>query len=147
MRGGNRWAKSAARSIAARSFAMVHDSGRSVHEGVLQGSIHYNGLHESIHGGKQGMEKSTSLMLSEMFLSEIYADGSSTNNIGKLSSIKMLGASVKHFVDESVHGGRKGSVKYSSEWIHDDERKDDSNSNEHTSSNPWKRKVNSLKPL
>lgn len=147
MRGGNRWAKSAARSIAARSFAMVHDSGRSVHEGVLQGSIHYNGLHESIHGGKQGMEKSTSLMLSELFLSEIYADGSTTKNIGTVSSIKMLGASMKHFMDESVHGGKKGSVKYNSEWIHDDERIVNSNSDEHTPSHPWKRKVNSLKPL
>lgn len=146
MRGGNRWAKSAARSIAARSFAMVHDSGRSVHEGVLQGSIHYNGLHESIHGGKQGMQKSTSAMLSELFLSEIYADGS-TPNIGTLSSMKMLGASVKHFVDESVHGGKKGSIRYNSEWVHDDEQEEDSNSNEHTSSDPWKRKVKSLKPL
>lgn len=146
MRGGNRWAKSAARSIAARSFAMVHDSGRSVHEGVLQGSIHYNGLHESIHGGKQGMQKSTSAMLSELFLSEIYADGS-TPNIGTLSSMKMLGASVKHFVDESVHGGKKGSIRYNSEWVHDDEQEEDSNSNEHISSDPWKRKVKSLKPL
>jgi len=146
VRGGNRWAKSAARSIAARSFAMVHDSGRSVHEGVLQGSIHYNGLHESIHGGKQGMQKSTSAMLSELFLSEIYADGS-TPNIGTLSSMKMLGASVKHFVDESVHGGKKGSIRYNSEWVHDDEQEEDSNSNEHISSDPWKRKVKSLKPL
>eukprot|EP00890_Picochlorum_soloecismus_P004623 jgi/Picsp_1/5161/NSC_02524-R1_calcium calmodulin-dependent protein kinase type iv-like len=146
VRGGNRWAKSAARSIAARSFAMVHDSGRSVHEGVLQGSIHYNGLHESIHGGKQGIGSSTSLILSELFLSEIY-DGSSSRNSGKLSSIKMLGASVKHFMDESVHGGRKGSVKYNSEWVHDDEQEEDSNSNSNMSSHPWKRKVNSLKPL
>jgi len=125
---------------------MVHDSGRSVHEGVLQGSIHYNGLHESIHGGKQGMQKSTSAMLSELFLSEIYADGS-TPNIGTLSSMKMLGASVKHFVDESVHGGKKGSIRYNSEWVHDDEQEEDSNSNEHISSDPWKRKVKSLKPL
>eukprot|EP00889_Picochlorum_renovo_P003893 jgi/Picre1/30923/NNA_006282.t1 len=79
---GRTWAKSVAHTIAARSFAMAHDAGRSVHEKVLEGS-------------QYGMRR--------------VADSSSVTegNLDRsVSSFKLVSIAMKHYMEErSVHKG------------------------------------------
>ncbi|WPT10576.1 Calcium-dependent protein kinase 1 [Picochlorum sp. SENEW3] len=79
---GRTWAKSVAHTIAARSFAMAHDAGRSVHEKVLEGS-------------QYGMRR--------------VADSSSVTegNLDRsVSSFKLVSSAMKHYMEErSVHKG------------------------------------------
>lgn len=86
---GRTWAKSVAHTIAARSFAMAHDAGRSVQERVLEGS-----------------QYGTRRVADIVTISQVSPEKS-------LSSFKLVSSAVKHYMEErSVH---KGSSRHGHE--------------------------------
>jgi len=82
---GSNVAGSFARNLAAKSFRLAHDSGRSVHEHVL------DSLNNSVHGFHDEQR-------GKRFSKE--------NRSSSVSSFKLLGNAMRHYIEEkSVHKG------------------------------------------
>lgn len=130
--GGNRSLRAFARAMTTKSIIAAHDSGiggsvhshniyvakeQSVREGsaylASYGAIGPKGLRDDASTGVTGMKRSsTAVFLSELTSSQdksihgsvvpVYKD----RNDGSVSSLKILGSSMQHLLDVSVHGGR-----------------------------------------
>ena len=116
---GSRNLRGVARSITAASYRHIHDNGGSVHRSnVALQAAGFSGAASnsaSVHG--TGMRRSgTALLLSELL---VPAPDTSVRNgsfsVGKNSSgmhrsasgLQLLGASLRHYMDVSTHGGNQ----------------------------------------
>lgn len=109
-----------ARSIAAASYRHIHDGGGSVHRSAvaLQSGVGIGGGSASVGGG--GMRRSgTALLLSEILApnpeSSVHngSHGGAKSVTGSMhrsaSGLQLLGASLRNYMDVSVHGPARGS--------------------------------------
>lgn len=136
--GGNSILGSAARSLAAKSFAMAHDAGRSVQEKVLEGS----------HYGSRAMNSDDAI--SENSVRNVF-----NSMTGEISAFKLFSQSVSQYIEEK--SVRRGTVyddildnpQYQKDRVVGDRSRDSGSHSQASSHNghPHGRKVNVVKVL
>lgn len=106
-----------ARTIAAASYRHIHDGGGSVH----RSAIALQAGAESASVGGRGMRRSgTALLLSEVLAPNPESSVHNESFVGEgksvsgsmhqsASGLQLLGASLRHYMDISVHGSARGS--------------------------------------